>query len=97
MQWRHHEVPYDYFRFTRYGLMELLSRHGFELWNITPCGGVYALLGQIFLNHLNDRGFHNKFVFRWVNRVALWLDKKFPDSDDTLNWMCIAVKNPIAR
>jgi SAM-dependent methyltransferase len=93
MQWRHHEVPYDYFRFTKYGLIELLSRHGFELRNITPCGGVYALLGQIFLSHLNERGFYKKFVYRLVNRAALWLDKKIPDPDDTLNWMCIAVKS----
>ncbi len=93
MQWRHHEVPYDYFRFTKYGLIELLSRHGFEVRNMTPCGGVYALLGQIFLNHLNERGFYKKFVYRIVNRAALWLDKKIPDLDDTLNWMCIAVKS----
>src|ERR1700688_1568551 len=30
MQWRHHEVPYDFFRFTKYGLIEILTRNGFE-------------------------------------------------------------------
>jgi SAM-dependent methyltransferase len=92
MQWRHHEVPYDFLRFTRYGLIEYLSQHGFEIDNITPCGGVYALIGQIFLNHLAERKSQKKFIFRFINRLSLWLDKKSPDTEDTINWMCIAVK-----
>jgi len=93
MQWRHHEAPFDYFRFTRYGLTELLSRHQFTLQDLSPSGGVYALLGQIFLNHLAERGFQNRLVFRAINRVALWFDKKVPDSEETINWMCIARKS----
>jgi SAM-dependent methyltransferase len=92
MQWRHHEVPYDFFRFTKYGLTALLTRHGFTITNMTPCGGVYALIGQIFLNHLAERGIHNKSLYRLVNRLVLWLDKKYPDTEDTLNWMLIARK-----
>lgn len=92
MQWRHHEVPYDFLRFTRYGLIEYLSQNGFGIKNITPCGGVYALIGQIFLNHLVERGIHNKLAFRLINRTSLWLDNKFSDTDDTINWMCIAIK-----
>jgi SAM-dependent methyltransferase len=92
MQWRHHEVPFDYLRFTRYGLQHLLTKHGFEITNMTGSGGVYALLGQIFLNHLAERGIKRKRLFTWINRAALWLDRKFPDPDDTINWMCLAVK-----
>ena len=92
MQWRHHEVPYDYLRFTKYGLSVLIEQNGFEIKSISPCGGVYALLGQIFLSHLHERGFHGKLVFTLVNRLALWLDKRIHDPEDTLNWMCIAVR-----
>lgn len=92
MQWRHHEVPYDFLRFTRYGLTELLKRNGFEVTSMTSTGGVYSLLGQIFLNHLAERGIQRKHLFRWINRLALWLDRKIPDTDDTINWMCIAAK-----
>jgi SAM-dependent methyltransferase len=92
MQWRHHEVPYDFLRFTRYGLTRLLTQHGFEVKDLTPSGGVYALLGQIFLNHLSERGIQRKFLFRQINRLALWLDRKVPDTEDTINWMCIAAK-----
>lgn len=93
MQWRHHEVPYDYLRFTRYGIQSFLGAHGFEITNLTPSGGVYALLGQILLNHLSERGVHKKRLFRQINRLALWLDKKYPDSEDTINWMCLARKS----
>lgn len=92
MQWRHHETPYDYLRFTRFGLTEYLRRHGFHVREMSSCGGVYALIGQIWLNHLVERRIYSKWLFRLINWTALWLDKKYPDCDDTLNWMCIAQK-----
>ncbi len=92
MQWRHHEVPYDYHRFTRYGLIDYLGRHGFIIKEICSCGGVYALLGQIFLNHLSERGIRKRFVYRFFNQLFLWLDEKYYDAEDTINWMCIAEK-----
>ncbi|MBV9391891.1 MAG: class I SAM-dependent methyltransferase [Verrucomicrobia bacterium] len=49
MHWRHHEVPYDFFRFTRFGLTRLLEKHCFAIKNLEPCGGVYVLMGQNFL------------------------------------------------
>src|SRR5882724_91724 len=92
MQWRHHEVPFDFLRFTKYGLIHLLKQHGFEVERMDQCGGVYALLGQIFLSHLDERGFRKPWLFRRLNRLFLWLDKKYPDCEDTINWMCIARK-----
>jgi SAM-dependent methyltransferase len=92
MQWRHHEVPYDFFRFTKYGLTEVLNRNGFELSQIASTGGVYSLLGQIFLNHLAERGIQRRLLFRLVNSIALWLDRKIPDTEDTINWMRVAHK-----
>jgi SAM-dependent methyltransferase len=93
MQWRHHEVPYDYWRFTQYGLISLLERHGFSIKSIAPCGGVYALIGQIFLSHLHERGVRKKWLNKMVNWFALYLNQHWNDTEDTLNWMCIAVRN----
>ena len=92
MQWRHHEVPYDYLRFTKFGLTALAEQHGFEIKSISACGGVYALLGQIFLSHLHERGVKRRLFNKLINKLALWLDRRFPDTEDTLNWMCIAVR-----
>src|SRR5512139_1437699 len=84
-------VLHEYMRFTKYGLSLLIEQNGFEIKSISPCGGVYALLGQIFLSHLHERGVQKKLLNKLVNKLALWLDRRFPDTEDTLNWMCIAV------
>lgn len=90
MQWRHHEVPYDYLRFTRYGLARILEDQGFQVEDMASTGGAFALIGQILLNHLNERKIYRRSVIRLINRVSLWLDRRYPDGDDVINWMCIA-------
>ncbi|WP_411725441.1 methyltransferase domain-containing protein [Methyloglobulus sp.] len=93
MQWRHHEIPFDYWRFTRYGLEKSLDSAGFRVLDLHPCGGVYSLLGQVYLDHLSVRGKPTTLLTRVINRFALWLDKRDMDADDTLGWMCVAEKN----
>lgn len=90
MQWRHHEQPHDYYRFTRYGLSHLLTQAGFTMENMQGTGGVWALMGQILNSALVERGVRQPRVFRLINRTALWLDRRYPDGDDTINWMCLA-------
>ncbi len=80
-QWRLHEVPYDYWRFTRHGLEESFRRVDLVVETMMPCGGVYALLGQVLTGHLAERGGVGSRVIRLVNRTALWLDRKIPDYD----------------
>lgn len=38
-----HEPPYDFFRFTHYGLRELLERHGLEVITLDAQGGAVLL------------------------------------------------------
>ena len=90
MQWRHHEVPYDYFRYTQFGLKLVLERHGFAVESIKSTGGTIALIAQIFLNFLNERQVYRPFLYKIINRIALWLDRRYPDGEDVINWMCIA-------
>lgn len=92
MQWRHHEVPFDYWRFTRHGLQRSLQTLGFELERIDACGGVYSLLGQIYLSHVMEGRPPRRRLARVINRLALWLDNRFVDQEDTLLWMCVARK-----
>lgn len=92
MQWRQHESPFDYWRFTSHGLTAKLEEHGFVVATIEPCGGVYALLGQIFLSHQAETGRLRPRLTRWINRLSLWLDRRIPDTEDTLLWMCVARK-----
>lgn len=92
MQWRLHESPFDYWRFTRFGLEEKLRRAGFEIVEMQPCGGVFSLLGQIYLSHLSERDKLRPWLTRLINRSATSLDRRYPDADDTLLWMCLAKK-----
>jgi SAM-dependent methyltransferase len=90
MQWRHHEIPYDYFRFTRFGIESLLENGGFEIVEKSSTGGVFALIGQILLNHIAEKGVHKPQLNRLINQIALWLDRRYPDGDDVINWMFLA-------
>jgi SAM-dependent methyltransferase len=93
MQWRHHEIPYDYWRFTRFGVEQMLYEAGFRIVELTPCGGVYSLLGQVFLDHLAERRKLRPWLTRFINHLSLFVDKRVSDCEDTLGWMCLAEKN----
>jgi SAM-dependent methyltransferase len=43
---RLHDEPYDYFRFTKYGLRCLLENEGFEVSEIKEKGGLFSFLGH---------------------------------------------------
>lgn len=90
MQWRLHEVPHDYWRFTKYGLQELMAQHGFEVVEISTCGGAWALAGQIITSHLAETGRGSKLLFRCLNEFFIRMDRLLPDSDETIGWMCVA-------
>ena len=42
-----HEVPHDYWRFTCFGLAQLLERAGMQVVSITPTAGVLAFAGHL--------------------------------------------------
>ena len=105
MAWEHHEVPYDFFRFTRYGFEWLLKEHGFTPLEITPNGGKWAMVGQLMLNSIRS-SFEKKtptrrflfllfFIFRikWViNILFSFLEKVDKDYSSTLNFVVVAQK-----
>src|SRR5262249_33479426 len=43
--WPAHEMPHDYWRFTRSGLEHLMREFGFE-GDVEPLGGLWAVVGQ---------------------------------------------------
>ncbi len=92
MHWRQHEVPFDFWRFTRFALEKLLHDNGFVVSQIAPCGGLYSVLGQGWLDHLNETGKSRAWLSKVVNRFALALDRRHPDGNETLLWMCLAEK-----
>lgn len=43
---RLHEIPYDYYRFTSYGLRFLFESNGFEVVDLQKKGGLFSFLGH---------------------------------------------------
>jgi SAM-dependent methyltransferase len=44
--WEVHDIPNDYFRFTRYGLQYLFEKVGLRVLSIAPLGGYFWYLGH---------------------------------------------------
>jgi len=62
-----HQTPYDYFRFTKYGLKSLGKRNGFKLAFIEPHGGIFINLEYILWKS------YNKFVPFKKNKIVCYL------------------------
>lgn len=106
MAWEHHEEPYDFFRFTRYGFEHLLTTAGFTELQIIPNGGKWATVGQLLQNSIRStiytkksfgttlvKGWYFLFRVKWLINVFFgWLDKKDRDTGLTLNFVAVARK-----
>lgn len=50
--WEEHEQPYDFTRFTRFGLEELITRSGFEIMEHHQTAGYLGALAQMVSSYL---------------------------------------------
>lgn len=104
--WELHEEPYDFFRYSKYGIRALLEKSGFETVLIEANGGKWAALSQLFLNitystftgklKMFSRVVKVLFIHlgftRIVNGIGLWIDRKWFDELLTLNYVIVAKK-----
>lgn len=81
---RIHDAPYDYHRFTSYGIAYLLTKVGFRIEKTVHKGGLFSFLGHqfstAFLSLFARIPLLDEIAF-WLNRVmvsrfCLWLDSK---------------------
>lgn len=86
--WPDHEVPHDYWRFTRYGLEAAVRAAGLELVELTPLGGLWSTLGQMACLEL-DRSFAGRALIPLVNLTARALDRTARERL-VMNWLCHA-------
>lgn len=104
--WELHEEPYDFYRYTKYGLEHMLKEAGFSVVQIKANGGKWAALVQMNINIIyssfNQKGIFNKILkglfinLRFtslLNRLGRWLDTKYHDELLTLNYVVVARKN----
>ena len=103
--WELHEEPYDFYRYSKYGLKSMLENAGFEVVELTANGGKWAAIFQLNINIIYST-FSVKSIFRKIlkgifinlrftaviNKLAIWLDKKYYDELLTLNYVVVARK-----
>jgi len=89
--WPAHEVPNDYWRFTRYGLETLLEQTGFESIEIVAAGGLWASVGQLVNLEMQRRPYARQIV-PLVNLCARWLDRRGSREDLALAWVATATR-----
>ncbi|MCA0425972.1 MAG: class I SAM-dependent methyltransferase [Bacteroidetes bacterium] len=92
MYWPLHEEPYDYFRFTKHGFKFALENSGFEVLEVNPNGGKWALFGQTILLTFPVWLTFPRFLRTAHNLFYSWLDKKFFDPVNTMNYVAVARK-----
>ena len=92
MYWHLHEVPYDFFRFTKYGFRYILEEAGFSVDTVESNGGKWALCGQVLIHTIQGGRLHHRFVIRLINKLFAHLDDRGTDYVNTINNVVVAHK-----
>lgn len=105
--WHQHQKPYDYYRYTSFGLAYLLRKAGFHVVSIDNMGGYFWFL-SFQLQNINywlfPKGMRG-YIFTWPLRlicgllfqlllppVLFYLDCLDHSKDETFGYVCIATK-----
>jgi SAM-dependent methyltransferase len=98
--WEEHGQPYDYARYTSFGLEYILDKNGFEVVEQIKCGNGIEVVFQTMSNYL-FRAFKLKFPFILIvfllifpiNIIGLVISKILPRNNDMyLNNIILAKK-----
>jgi SAM-dependent methyltransferase len=101
--WRLHEEPYDYYRFTSYGLKHLLERVGLRVIECVPQGGTWLHVGQIITNTI-WKAASPRFSPSWWTKIVATsvvnisfgiIDELIRDPSDTTNYIILARKTEL--
>jgi SAM-dependent methyltransferase len=62
-----HEVPRDYYRYTKYGLTYMLRKAGFRVVYVRAEGNWFASIGQEIISYLEPT--YNRFLLKYPKRL----------------------------
>jgi SAM-dependent methyltransferase len=62
--WDEHEQPFDFGRYTSFGIRALLERHGFKIIEQRKTGGFISTLGQMFCTYLYYTFSKNRYLYK---------------------------------
>jgi SAM-dependent methyltransferase len=107
MLWCLHYEPYDFYRYTGFGLKHLFEKHGFRVDKVEPIGGFFTFFsmrfGEKFYNFLNKvffflpRGIRIFFIIPLVWPVGELVYRlsplvERPSRKDVVSWAMVGVK-----
>lgn len=92
--WNVHEQPYDFFRYTEYGLAHLFKKAGLEIVEIRPMAGYFVTAAArfcYFLAHFDRWG--GSIIIRplylIVQSLGWLLDRLYCDRTETWNYLAV--------
>ena len=97
-----HEEPYDYQRFTKYGLTELFKSHKCEILEIKEEGALFSTIAMLLNEYLNNFAAKNKsfyyisfliyLPFILFSYLSLLLDRIFKSDKIFFNYLILVKK-----
>ncbi len=98
--WGLHEEPYDFYRYTKYGLQYLFGKAGFEVVDVAPTTGTLGTVGQrlssFFYYRLGGRTRLGKpfavVVCAGIQLAFAGADRLAGRQGDTINWIVLGRK-----
>lgn len=97
--WPIHLAPYDFHRFSKFGIREYLEEAGFHDIQIYPNGGKWAMISQMvnlgIFSPVPEKRFLN-FLFKCcrylINKLSIFIDRRLFNDDYTLNYVVVCKK-----
>jgi ubiquinone/menaquinone biosynthesis C-methylase UbiE len=106
--WHQHQKPYDYYRYTSFGLRYILEKSGLDVRSIEPLGGYFWFLSFQLQNSVYWTFSFRDQKYRWLTfpiralmalffqiiapLILFYLDGLDPVKDETFGYFCIASK-----
>jgi hypothetical protein len=92
-----HEEPYDFYRYTKYGLQHLFAKAGFDVLQISPTTGTLGTVGQRLSSFFYYRlGGRRRLLKPFAVLVCAVIQLGFDGADrlagrqgDTINWIAL--------
>jgi SAM-dependent methyltransferase len=101
--WDEHEKPYDFARYTSFGITSILERHGFSVLEIRKSTSYFLAIAQLFIAYIFQHVLPKQIVLKAVMQVllifpltalALIFNYLFPRRDEYFsNLVILAEKN----
>jgi len=88
--WEEHESPYDFARYSSYGISHILKRHNFEVIDFIKSTTNFLTISQLFIHNLSQNLLPKTRILGWLfrlivifplNSIALLVNKILPKTN----------------